>query len=137
MTKVHDVLDSPPCPRCSGETCPADEAPGGAAVFTLAAALRYCYSCGATFLPRRAVIAGPAGHWWAYSESFGVLFCKPMSRGERDHEPPPHPDTFAGDEWADHEWGESEVAPPATVRALLLLLGRDPTERVEVTRLDD
>lgn len=132
---IHDLLDSPPCPRCAGETCPADEAPERFAPEgppALAVGVRWCYVCAALFTPRRAVIAGPAGHWWAYSERFGVLFCKPQSRGESNEEPPPHPDALPGDTFADQEWGESEVIPPATVHALLLLVGRDPSSTVAV-----
>lgn len=121
---VLDLLDAPPCPRCAGETASADEAaavPGNSTYVPIGA--RWCYVCGHRFFPRRSVIAGPAGHWWAYSERFDELLCKPMSKGERDDEPPPHPDTLPGDE--DHEWGESEVCAAATRVALLLLLGRD------------
>lgn len=116
-----DLLEQPPCPRCSGETKPCDDLDIGVAPDT-----RRCYVCGAVFLPRRAVIDGPAGHWWAYSERFGELLCKPMSKGDRDDEPPPHPDSLPGDEYVDQEWGESEVSAPATRVALVLLLGRDP-----------
>lgn len=130
-TTVHPLLESPPCARCAGETCAVTDAPAGAVELHGRAPFhgeRYCYCCGATGVAALAVVAGPAGHWWAYSERFGVLLCKPQSKGETD--PPAHPDTLAGDEYADREWGESEVIPPATVRALVLLTGRDPDRTV-------
>lgn len=124
-----ELLDAPPCPRCAGETASADETaalphqPGKSPYVPVGA--RWCYCCGAVFFPRRSVIDGPAGHWWAYSQRFDELLCKPQSKDESHDEPPPHPDTLPGDEYADLEWGESEVCAPATRVALLLLLGRD------------
>lgn len=132
MKRVLDLLDSPPCPRCAGETASAEEAAAVPHNSTYVPGhSRWCYVCGAVFLARRSVIDGPAGHWWAYSERFDALLCKPQSKDERLDEPPPHPDTLPGDQYADHEWGESEVCAPATRIALLLLLGRDP--RVALT----
>lgn len=125
--RILGLLNAPPCPRCAGETASADEAAALAGNTLYAPARsRLCYVCGARFFPRRSVIDGPAGHWWAYSERFSGLLCKPQSKNERLDEPPPHPDTLAGDTFADHEWGESEVCADATRVALLLLLGRDP-----------
>lgn len=137
MTRVHDVLDVPPCPTCAAETVSAvtvatARSRRGALLYEgvseVPLGFRYCGSCGLTFDPRLAVVDGPAGHWYAYDERHGELVALPQMRDETAA--PVHPNLLAETDLG--EWLSPEVLAPAARCALLFLLGRDFRETVEV-----